>query len=99
MLKVKFDQAAYAQEKNDFDLALRLYGEIQHGADENGSFDTFPSSCIMNNMAVAFFKKQADKKFRASTLLIQALSNQPLPQHETDIIQQNLEALDSYVNQ
>lgn len=99
LIKIKLDEAEYAQQKGDFDRALKLYSEIGQGSDENGVFGTFQSSCVMNNMAVAYFRKQVDKGFKASTLLFDALRVEPKPAHEKDIIQRNIDALDGYVNQ
>ncbi len=99
VIKVKFDEAEYAQGKNDSDRALQLYVEIERGSDSNGSFGTFPSACIKNNMAVAYFRKQSDKGFKASSLLFEALRLEPKPPHHLDLIQRNIEALDRYVNQ
>ncbi len=101
IIKVKFDDAQYAQDKNDFERALQLYTEIQRGSDENGTFDKFPSACIENNMALDLFRKQGDKDkgFKASSLLLDALRLDPKPQHHLDVIQRNVEALDQYINQ
>src|SRR5712691_2401334 len=79
VIKVKFDEAGYAQEKNDFDRALKLYEEIDRGSDENGPFYSFHSACILNNMAVAYFRKQGDRGFKASTVLFEALRLEPNP--------------------
>ncbi len=99
IIKAKFDDANYAESKNDFDHALKIYGEIEVGADENGSFATFPSACIKNDMAIAFFRKQNDRGFKASGLLIEALRLGPKPSDQIELIQRNIEALDKYVNQ
>jgi hypothetical protein len=97
-IKVKFDEAAYAETKNDVERALQLYTEIERGSDENGTFLTFPSACIKNNMAVDYFRKQGDKGFKASSVFFDALRIDPKPQHHLDLIQRNIEAIDRYVN-
>ena len=99
IINVKFDEAAYAQRKNDIDIALQLYSEIERGDDENGSFATFPSAAIKNNMAIAYFQKQADHGFKASALLLDAARIEPKPPHELDVIRRNIDAIDKYVNQ
>lgn len=98
IMRTKFDDAQYAQTKNDFDRALKLYEEIDRGSDENGSFATFPCGCIKNNMAIASFHKQGDKGFKASRLLFEALRLEPKAQYEMDLIQRNVDALDHYIN-
>src|ERR1700688_4750880 len=99
IIKVKFDQAEYAQQKSDFDRALVLYQEIAQGSDENGSFETFESASIKNNMAVSYFKKQGDKGFKASSLFFDAIKIAPVPAHLHDVIQRNIEELDRFLNQ
>jgi hypothetical protein len=99
IVKTKFEEAEYAQEKNDFDRAIQLYAEIQRGSDRNGEFVKFPSACIENNMAVDLFRKQGDRQFKASSLLLDALKMSPKPQDQMDLIQRNIDALDQYVNQ
>jgi hypothetical protein len=99
MLKVKFDEAEYAQIRDDLDHAIRVYEEIDRGSDENGSFHTFSSACVKNNEAVAYFHRQDDRGFKASKLLFAALALEPKPRDVGDVIQRNLDAIDHYVNQ
>lgn len=99
VVRIKFDEATYAQGKNDFDRALGLYTEIERGSDENGTFSTYLSASVKNNMAINYFRKQGDKQFRAFTLLLDALRLEPKPQHELDVIQRNIDALDHFVNE
>ena len=98
-MKVKFDEADYAATKNDFDRALQLYMEVERGSDENGTFLTFPSACIKNNMAVDYFRTQGDKGFKASTTFFDARAIEPKPAHHLDLIQRNIDAVDRYLNQ
>lgn len=98
IIRVKLEEALYAEKKKDFDRALQLYSEIVRGADENGNFATFPSASVLNNTAVSYFSKQGDKGFRASSLLFEALKTEPKPQHTTDVIRRNIDALDDYIN-
>jgi hypothetical protein len=99
VMKEKFEEADYAQQKNDLDRALRLYAEVERGSDQNGPFDNFSSACIKNNMAAAYFRKYHNKGFKASILLLDALRLEPKPQDLKSLIQQNIDALDPYVNE
>lgn len=99
IIKAKFDKASYAETKRDFSIAVDVWNEIKVGSDENGPFQTFHSACIENNLAVDYFATQGDKKFLASSLLFDALRLEPKPKHLTDIIQQNLDAMDHFLNQ
>jgi len=99
IVRIKFDEAGYAQKRNDFDRAVGLYKEIERGSDENGTFTTFPSACIKNNMAISYFRRQGDKQFKPYTLLLDALRLEPKPQHELDVVQRNIDALDHFVNE
>lgn len=99
VMKLKFDEADYAQNKNDFERAVQLYTDIERGSDENGAFATFPSVCVENNMALDVFRKDGDRGFRASSLLLGALKLGPMPQHHIDLIKHNIDELDRYINQ
>lgn len=99
VIRVKFDEADYAQRKKDFDRALELYAEIERGSDVNGPFETFPSAAIRNNMAISYFEKQGDRGFKASSLFLDALKTEPKPIHQRDLIQRNIDAIDKYLNQ
>jgi len=99
IVKTKFEEAEYAQGKNDFDRAIQLYSEIQQGSDPNGEFTKVAAACIENNMAIDLFRKQGDRGFKASSLLLDALKMSPQPQDELALIQRNIDALDKYLNQ
>lgn len=99
VMKVKFDEAQYAQGKRDFDRALKLYEDIDRGSDENGKFGDFACSCVLNNMAIVYFWKQGDRGFRASSLLFRALELQPKPQYTQDVIKRNIDELDRFLNE
>lgn len=99
VMKVKFDEAQYAQGKRDFDRALKLYEDIDRGSDENGKFGNFACSCVLNNMAIVYFWKQGDKGFRTSPLMFRALELQPKPQYAQDVIQRNIDELDRFLNE
>lgn len=93
-----FEHAEYAYSVGGYDEAIDALLALEQGRDAVGSLLRVPSYVVSNDLGCAFFKKQRNRSFEASSRFATALSRLPSQSPHQRIVQDNLLNLDQMVN-
>lgn len=94
----KFEFAEYAWKKKDFEEARRALDSLSKGKDDQGPLLKIPSALVLNNLGCVWFKIQRNKQFKASKMLLSAMSLVSQGGSHIDVIESNINKLDTMTN-
>lgn len=95
----KFKHVLYAWSKADYQETINTLYQLHNAKDSYGRLLQIESYTVLNNLGVAYFKLQRNKEFKASGYLKQALVLAESKSVDTQLLVNNIKALDVMVNQ
>lgn len=94
----KFQHVEYAWKTKDSEEVIKTLNELYTGKDTNGDLLKIQSFVVLNNLGVAFFNKQRNKEFKASSFLNEALKAQEVNSPYKESVLNNFRKLDLMSN-
>lgn len=94
----KFEHLQYAWSKEDYEEAIKTLTELYLGKDHIGGLPKINSFVIVNDLGIAYFKKQRNRDFRASSYLQEAINMVNNSSSYKEQLLNNLKNLDKMVN-